>query len=108
MWFCIRCKIWYHYDCCDTKVFTKSYHQLEDLIEMPLLRGGPFGLVGTAPLVFSAVKVMQKVQMEGGSMEHDWRELMDEVLEDSAERYLEEMMEGPLDSEIKCPCCDSS
>jgi hypothetical protein len=107
MWFCTRCQVWYHYGCCQATVNEKQHTQLEEYLQIPLLKGGAFGKIGTAPLVFSAAKTMQKIQ--GGGTIHNWKELLDEDLGQSAESFLKEVREsqaGLLDSYVKCPKCD--
>lgn len=108
MWFCTTCQVWYHYECCKTDFFAKSYRNLEDYLEIPLLKGGPFGLTGTAPLVFSTAKTMQKMQEEGLRDNPRWQEMLDKDFGRSSEGFIKEKVKagrGPLSSNIKCPRC---
>ena len=108
MWFCTRCQVWYHYDCCQTPAGETQWKELEKYLQTPLLRGGPFGKIGTSPLVFSAAKVMQRIQQGDGAGEN-WEKMLDEILGQPAEEFLKEMRElapGPLDSCPTCPTCD--
>lgn len=108
MWFCLECEFWYHYSCCEIQSSKKSYTQLEDFVKMPLLKGGPFGPVGTAPLAFSATRTMEKIRVEGGDTDNDWRELLDEDFGRSSDDFLEQkkrVASGPLTSFVGCPQC---
>jgi len=111
MWFCVRCEVWYHYDCCHRLLLTnKVFEELEDFVEVPLLRGGAYGPIGTVPLVFSAAKTVQKIQSQAETTGRNWREQLDEALGQSAGGMLKEQMEkerDPLVSDVKCPKCDS-
>jgi hypothetical protein len=108
MWFCTECKFWYHFDCCDRESSKRSYSNLQDLASMPLLKGGPIGLTGTAPLVFSAAQVMQKISTEGCPSTCDWKGMLDEALGQSAEGFVKEQLEKAgelIGVDVKCPQC---
>ena len=86
----------------------KSYTELEAFVKMPLLKGGPFGQVGTAPLVFSAARTLEKIQREGGATKGDWQGLLDEDLGSSYDNQLEKLSLanfGLLTSIVTCPEC---
>ena len=102
--------MWYHYDCCEKTPFAKRYITLDDHLQVPLLKGGPLGLVGTPPLVFSAAKTAEKIQRTGGNAACDWKELLEEELGQPAIDFLTEKAEGaagPVTSNISCPKCDT-
>jgi len=74
---------------------------------MPLLKGGPVGLAGTAPMVFTAAKVMQKVQPEGETAAGEWKGLLEQDLGCSIDEFMEMMREAIwyIFAEIKCCRC---
>jgi hypothetical protein len=85
---------------------------LKDFLKMPLLKGGGFGMVGTAPLVFAAAKTMEKVTRAGGAIGSggisNWKELLDNYLGSSSDAFLEEKMKidfGTLSAIVECPEC---
>ncbi|KAF9777304.1 hypothetical protein BJ322DRAFT_1025840 [Thelephora terrestris] len=89
-------------------VSAKSYTELEAFVKMPLLKGGPFGQVGTVPLVFSATRTLEKIQREGGATKGDWQGLLDEDLGSSYDNQLEKLSLanfGLLTSIVTCPEC---
>jgi hypothetical protein len=109
MWFCEKCKWWFHFSCCKTTDLERHPCNLTELMAIPLLKGGPLGLIGTAPLVFQAamvVKILQDGKVETGA---DWEDLLNKSLGCTAVEFLDEMKEGSpfLNSEIECPNCDS-
>ncbi|KAF9643394.1 hypothetical protein BDM02DRAFT_3191700 [Thelephora ganbajun] len=108
MWFCTKCEVWYHLDCCEAEPSRRSYHSLRDLMEMPLLRGGLLGVAGTVSVVFCAARIMQKIQAEGGTAEADWKELMDDALGCGMDHFLEwaeEVVGSTITADIRCPKC---
>ena len=66
MWFCLRCKVWYHPECCKTMPSVRVYDTLGDILLAPLLRGGSFGRYGTAPCIRSASDLIWKMVAEEG------------------------------------------
>lgn len=73
------------------------------------MKGGPAGVFGTAPLVFTAAKVVEKQQL--GEIEMvGWEEKFEELLGYSVYRFLNEKMKealGFINLDIKCPSCCS-
>jgi hypothetical protein len=106
MWFCQKCAWWFHFGCCTMVPFLRAFQTLEDLIAVPLIKGGPAGLIGTAPLVFLAAKAIEK--LSSGEVELvNWREWLETELRCSVDEFIEGM-EGVteyMDAEIKCPRC---
>jgi hypothetical protein len=112
MWFCVKCRFWYHFSCCVTNELQKAYTKLKDFVKMPLVKGGVFGLVGTAPLVFSAARTMEKLHRRGGAIgsgsSDDWKELLDNDLGSSSDAFLETASIngwGIISSIVECPQC---
>jgi len=87
----------------------RRYEGLEEVLNMPLLKGGAVGWTGTAPFAFAAAKATQQIQSPGGTTTGNWVDVLKDILGSSADVDLQEMMKKAspfIHSEIKCPVCD--
>ena len=109
MWFCAVCEFWYHLDCCHRDSSKKAYDTLQDFAKMPLLKGGPSGLVGTGPLVYLAIAVMYEIWARGDvSRAVDWKGSIGRFMGVSFDGYVEDLfkaMGGLVYADVNCPAC---
>ena len=60
-------------------------------IRVPLLKGGDFGPIVTAPLVLAAAKVKAMIKNKGGAVGDDWMRSPDSILGSSTKSLLEDI-----------------
>jgi hypothetical protein len=111
MWFCRTCKWWYHVECCQSAGLTANYTTLEDFLTIPLLKGGPAGVIGTAPLAFGAAHVVKKLKGKPMVEVDGWMRALEEMLQCSVDEFLNDDMKGVLDvlgTGVKCASCNDA
>lgn len=112
MWFCAECTFWYHFDCCETEHSERSYKSVEDLLAMPLVKGGPMGFTGTSPLVMLAARVMRRITTgEVQANTSDYGSCFSKVVDpynEAEQDLVRKMLERAstwINAHIKCPRC---
>jgi len=76
---------------------------------MPLLKGGPCGLIGTAPFVFSVNRVIQETCDNGSAAVNvSWREIISNDIGCPFDEHVGKVfkeMGAFVGSDIRCPKC---
>jgi hypothetical protein len=77
-------------------------------MSIPLLRGGPFGMIGTGPLAFQAAAMVKVLQNQGELPDTDRDQRLKGVLGSGVDEFLHEIRYGLMfvNSKIQCPHCD--
>ena len=103
----MKCELWYHFDCCHTTPFRRVYQDFEDFVTMPLMKGGPVGLIGTAPLVIAAAQTVEAIKRLSVNSD-EWKVRLEQTLGCSVDEFLQEDMKEAtrfIGSEVKCLRC---
>lgn len=106
IWFCIQCKMWFHFECCTTlPTVSRELAAIGDYLKLPLLKGGCLGRSGTAPLVHAAARLL------GSDCNDNLKERLEMELGFTVEEVLPYISGDAgefINSQISCPACHSS
>ena len=102
---------WYHANCCQSAGLRKRYNSPEDILTVPLLKGGETGLIGTAQLAFAAARVIDKGKAKPTITTDQWMKALEKELGCGVNAFLDGNGQGALKlltEGLKCPRCDQA